>query len=724
MDSEKIKELTSELTAEEKIQMIHGAGFFNTAPVKRLGIPGIIMSDGPMGVRHEIRSDIWEDACETEDFVSYFPSNTAIAATWNPETARKIGKDLGCEARGRGKDVILAPGINIIRTPLCGRNFEYMSEDPQLISAMAVPMIQGIQENDAAACVKHFALNNQEENRMEVNADTDERALREIYLRGFEAAVKKGGVSAVMSAYNRFRGEYCSHSGYLLDEILRKEWGFDGAVISDWGAVHDTKAAAACGLDIEMSTDGDFEHYYLARPLLEAIKSGEVKQEDVDRKIEHILTFMNKIGLFKKDRKSGAYNLAEHRQHILSAAEESVVLLKNESVLPLNKEKLKKIAVIGENAQRLHAAGGGSAEIKALYEISPILGLKMVLGGNTEICYAKGYSSDSTQSEKLRGEAVRLAEECEAVIYFGGLNHDFDSEGFDKKDMKLPYEQDYLIKELLDVCPDTVIVMISGGPAEMGTWIGKAKAVVQSWYAGMEGGTALANILFGISEPSGRLPMTFPSVLGDSPVCAAGQCPGGLQQNSVCHASDLTVHIDGQCPEKISAHIADRCSDDLSVYYKEGIYTGYRYYDKYGVKPQFYFGHGLAYTEFDYESINAESFFEAEPPFIRVRTAVKNIGRRPGTETVQVYMHGHLENMEMPVKELKGFTKLYLEPGECCEAVIDIEARDCSSYDVNTKKFEMWRGEVKIMAAHSAGDIRKECSICFPLKKMKEEKGV
>lgn len=685
MDSEKIKELISELTAEEKIQMIHGAGFFKTAPIKRLGIPEIVMSDGPMGVRHEIRSDIWEDACETEDFVSYFPSNTAIAATWNPETAKKMGEDLGCEARGRGKDVILAPGINIMRTPLCGRNFEYMSEDPQLICAMAVPMIQGIQENDVAACVKHFALNNQEENRMEVNADTDERALREIYLRGFEAAVKKGGVSAVMSAYNRFRGEYCSHNGYLLDEILRKEWGFDGAVISDWGAVHDTKAAAACGLDIEMSTDGDFEHYYLACPLLEALKNGEVKQEDVDRKIEHILTFMNKIGLFKKDRKSGAYNLAEHRQHILSAAEESVVLLKNESVLPLNKEKLKKIAVIGENAQRLHAAGGGSAEIKALYEISPILGLKMVLGGNTEICYAKGYSSDSTQSEKLRGEAVRLAEECEAVIYFGGLNHDFDSEGFDKKDMKLPYEQDYLIKELLDVCPDMVIVMISGGPTEMGTWIEKAKAVVQSWYAGMEGGTALANILFGISEPSGRLPMTFPSVLEDSPAL---------------------------------------CSDDLSVYYKEGIYTGYRYYDKYGIKPRFYFGHGLAYTEFEYESVNAEGFFEAETPFIRVRAAVKNIGRRPGKETVQIYMHGHSEDMEMPVKELKGFAKLYLEPGECREAVIDIEAGECSSYDVNTKRFEMWRGEVKIMAAHSAGDIRKECSICFPLKKMKEKKDV
>lgn len=684
MTQKEICELISQMTLDEKIKMIHGEGFFNTGAVERLSIPSLKMSDGPMGVRHEIKPKVWEDKYETEDFVSYFPSNVAIAATWNKDRAYESGCGLGAEARGRGKDVILAPGINIMRTPLCGRNFEYMSEDPCLISNMVVPLIKGIQENDVAACVKHFAMNNQEEQRMEVDVYTDERSLREIYLRGFESAVKKAGTYSIMSAYNKFRGEHCSHSKYLLDKILRDEWNFDGAVISDWDAVHDTKKAVECGLDIEMGTNSDFDNYNMANPLIEKIKNGEIKESLIDKKIEHIIKFMDKIGMFKEDRKIGTYNSNVHRENILKTAEESVVLLKNEGVLPLQRKKLGKVAVIGDNAQKLHASGGGSAEIKALYEISPILGLKMVLGGDVSVEYERGYSQDTEKSEILKQSALELAKNSDTVIYIGGLNHDYDSEGLDRKDMKLPYNQDELISELLEVNPNTIIVMVSGSPVEMYKWIDKAKAVVQSWYAGMEGGFALAEVLLGKVNPSGKLPVTFPLKLGDSPAHCLGEYPGS----------------------------------DKKVHYNEGIYTGYRYYDKNSVKPLFCFGHGLSYTNFEYNSIDSQFVEVDNKKYVRVKVSVKNIGDRDGYETVQIYMSGNCGNMDMPVKELKGFEKVFLKASEEKEVVIDIDVDDCMSYSEEKESFEYWNDEVKIMAGSSSCDIKRECVLCFALKKM------
>lgn len=681
MNEKEMKVLISQMTLEEKIGMIHGAGFFCTAPVKRLGIPALVMSDGPMGVRHEINSQVWEPQYETEDYVSYFPSNVAIAATWNPQRAYESGQGLGAEARGRGKDVILAPGINIMRTPLCGRNFEYMSEDPCLISKMAVPLIKGIQENDVAACVKHFAVNNQEEQRMEIDARTDERSLREIYLKGFEAAVKEGGVFSVMSAYNRFRGEYCAHHQFLIDEVLRKEWGFDGAVISDWGAVHDTDKAAACGLDIEMSTDPDFDHYFMAAPLLEKVKSGEISEARIDEKVEHILHFMDKIGMFKEHRKTGEYNTPRHRENILKTAEESVVLLKNEGILPINKENTGRIAVIGENAQKLHAPGGGSAEIKALYEISPILGLKMLLGGNSDIRYAAGYSECGDQAEQLKKEALELAKDSDTVIYIGGLNHDYDTEGLDRKDMKLPYGQDELISGLLEICPNMIIVLVSGSPVEMNSWIHRAKAVVQSWYSGMEGGFALAKVLTGAVNPSGKLPVTFPVCLEDSPAHCLGEYPGNDQ-----------------------------------VVYNEGIYTGYRYYDKYKIKPQFPFGHGLSYTTFEYGLPRVEVSESGDSMIVYV--PVKNTGTCDGWETVQLYMCGKYNDLDMPVKELKGFNKIFLKAGEEKDAVISVTPEDCMSYDDAAGKFVHWQGDIRVLVGSSSADIRKECTVCFPMKKM------
>jgi beta-glucosidase len=468
---EAIEKLVGEMTLEEKISMCHGSGIFHTAAVERLNIPALKMSDGPMGVRKEY-NDNWEEIGNSEDFDSYLPSNTALAASWNRELAHESGSVLGDEARGRGKDIILAPGINIQRTPLCGRNFEYMSEDPYLVSQMVVPFIKGVQENDVAACVKHFALNNQETERLNVNVEVDERTFREIYLPGFDAAVNKANSYTIMGAYNKFRGEHCSHNDYLLNKILKDEWNYDGVVISDWGAVHDTYEAAYNGLDIEMNVSNNFNEYFMADPLIEKVKSGEIEEKVIDEKVKRILTLMFRLRMFSENRYKGTYNTAEHREKALKTARESVVLLKNEgNLLPFDERKIKTLAVIGDNADKLHSNGGGSAEIKALYELSPLMGIKMVLGGNAEVNFARGYSEKEEDREKLMAQAVAAAKKADAVIIVGGLNHDFDSEGFDRADMKLPYGQDELIKRILEVNRNTAVVMFSGSPVEMGEWI-------------------------------------------------------------------------------------------------------------------------------------------------------------------------------------------------------------------------------------------------------------
>lgn len=388
---EEAEELMRRLTLDEKIGMIHGAELFRTAPVERLGIPALTMSDGPMGVRQEFEPASWKSVGNQDDYVTYLPCNSALASTWNRELAGLTGEVLGAEARGRGKDVILGPGVNIKRSPLCGRNFEYFSEDPYLTKEMAVPYIRGVQNWDVAACVKHFAANNQETQRLWVDVKIDEKALREIYLPAFYDAVKKGNAYTVMGAYNKLYGEHCCQSGFLLNGILREEWGYDGVVISDWGGVHDTEAAAKSGLDIEMSVTDDFDEYCMAGPLKKAVEEGRVSEKVIDEKVIHILMLMKRLHMLDGDRKSGAYNTPGHRQAALDVARESVVLLKNSGGrLPLSPEKSKEILVIGENADRMHAPGGGSAEIKALYEITPLMGIKMLLGGNTKVTYEIG----------------------------------------------------------------------------------------------------------------------------------------------------------------------------------------------------------------------------------------------------------------------------------------------------------------------------------------------
>lgn len=719
MTKDKIEKLIAQLTLQEKVDMIHGNDFFSTKGVERLGIPPFKTSDGPRGVRKDFRNASWKEVGLSYDYVSYLPCNTAFAATWNRALAHCTGKLLGKEARGRGKDMILAPGINIMRSPLCGRSFEYMGEDPYLVSELVVPLIQGVEENDVAACVKHYAVNNQETRRLEVDVEVSERALREIYLPGFEAAVKKGKVKGIMGAYNKLRGTHCCHHKYLFEEVLRKEWGFEGITVSDWGGVHDTKEALLNGLDMEMSVTNDFENYYMANPLLQMIERGEVDKKTalakIDNKVRHILNVMNKLHMLDGERNAGSYNDYSDKAALRQAARESIVLLKNEkNILPLDKKKIKKLLVVGENANRQHAPGGGSAEIKALYEITPLMGIHMLLGGNTEIVYKPGYynedigniwantgdsengqadslNQDSVESpapntltvseekkqyqqemnQKYMEEALEAAKDVDAVIFVGGLTHDFDTEGQDRVNMKLPYGQDRLISELLKIRPDTVVTLVAGSPVDMSVWLDNAPSLIYSWYAGMEGGIALAEVIFGDTNPSGHLPETFPMSEQDCPAVVLGEFPGGDQ-----------------------------------VHYSEDIFVGYRYYDTYDVPVAFPFGYGLSYTDFVMTGIRAEVLEDTvESKAVKVSFDISNIGERAGAAVAQIYVADKYPKVKKAAKELKAFEKIYLEAGETREISLMLEREAFTYYDEASHSFRADAGSYMLLLAKNAEEI-------------------
>lgn len=721
-----IEKLIKKLTLEEKLAMIHGAALFSSGGVERLGIPGVVSSDGPMGVRAEFMKDRWIPSGNNDDNVSYLPSNSALASTWNTERAHDMGHVLGEEARGRGKDVILAPGINIKRDPKCGRNFEYMSEDPKLAASMAVPFVQGVQENDVAACVKHFAVNCQETDRLMVDEDVDDRTLYEIYLPAFKAAVQEGNAYSIMGAYNKLNGYHCCENKNLLDLILRGEWGFDGTVISDWGGVHKTKEAAECSMDMEMSVFPDFDEYKLANPLKELIEKGEVSESVVDAKVRNILRMMYRlkmIGRHAGERKAGAYNTSEHREAILKTAEESMILLQNEeNILPLDAKKIKKLVVVGQNAAKIHSDGGGSAEIKSLYEICPLMGLKTYLGGNTEVKYVKGYyvpekpktfdqnwqatSLDDLENtnvglavrdeehqeenwkredeerlaklekekveiheknQKLFAEALEAVKDADAVIYVGGLNHDIDSEGFDRSDMKLPYEQDILIEELLKVRSDMIVTFVGGSPVEM-PWRNHAKAILWSYYAGMETGNAFAKILFGDVNPSGKLAETFPKRYEDTATGRNGQFG-------------------------VRGHIK----------LEEGLYYGYRHHDKERIAPAFCFGHGLSYTTFEYSGLTMKA---EKGKHVKLSFTVKNTGKREGAEVVQVYVAPIAAKVDRPVKELKVFDKVELAPGKSKKVTLTLRQEDFAYFDEHLHDFIADAGDYEILVGASCDDIR------------------
>ncbi len=700
---ERVEDALGRLTLEEKVALLHAQSKFSSAGVARLGIPEIWTTDGPHGIRPEVLWDKWEQAGWTNDSCVAFPALTCLAATWNPDMAQLYGRSIGEEARYRNKAVLLGPGVNIYRTPLNGRNFEYMGEDPYLASRMVVPYVQGVQQNGVAACVKHFALNNQEINRSTLDVVVDDRALYEIYLPAFKAAVQEGKAWAIMGSYNLYKGQHCCHNKYLLKDILKGEWGFDGVVISDWGGTHDTEQAIANGLDLEFGTwtnglssgaRNAYDNYYLAQPYLQRLKDGRASMEELDDKVRRVLRLAFRT-VMNTGSPLGSMRSPEHYAAARQIGEEGIVLLQNKhSVLPVDLTRVRKIAVIGENALKMMTVGGGSSSLKAQHEISPLEGIRRQVGDKAEVIYARGYVGDETgeyngvvtgqnlketrSAAELKAEAVKVASEADCVIFIGGLNKSDgqDCENTDRKDLSLPYGQDELIEALAGANTNLIVVNISGNAVAM-PWAGKVAAIVQGWYLGSEAGTSLAAVLMGDVNPSGKLPFTFPARLEDVPAHSLGQ------------------------------YSAVRSKDVTTVQYNEGIFVGYRWTDRQKkVQPLFSFGHGLSYTTFEYGKPVVDKREMKADEQLTVTVPVKNTGSREGKEVVQLYIRDKKSSVERPVKELKGFCKVSLKPGEEKEVSFTIDRSALSYFDAGSHQWMAEPGAFEAIVAASATDIR------------------
>ena len=667
----RVNDLLSRLTVEEKISLLHADSKFTTAAIPRLGIPRRWLDDGPLGVREDIGPDTWAPAGRTDDFSTAMPSGICLAATWNPELGYQEGETIGQEARARGKDIMLGPGVNILRTPLGGRNFEYLGEDPVLTSRMCVGYIRGEQAQGVSSCVKHFALNNQEFERGTINVEVDERALREIYLPAFKSAVQDGGVWSVMGAYNQLRGQHCCHNDYLLNQILKGEWGFKGLVMSDWDGAHDTRQAALNGLDLEMGTEKKYDDFFLAQPYFDLLKKGELPLAGLDEKVRRNLRVMFASHVFDSQRQTGSLNTSAHEQIARHVAEEGIVLLKNENhLLPLDQAQIKTIAVIGENAIRLHAHGGDSSGIKAFYEITPLQGIVNQVGTSVNLLFSEGYRKEGGADLKKR--AIAAAKLADVVVYIGGLNHDkgFDCEGADRADLKLPYGQDELIQEIVAANPKTIVVL-EGTMVEMNDWLDKVPALLQAWYPGMEGGNALARVLFGDVNPSGKLPATFPKKLADSPAHALGNYPG----------------------------------TNGTVTYAEGVLVGYRWFDTKHIEPQFPFGFGLSYTTFKYSDLKLKTG-DGTNEMATAQFEIENTGERAGAEVAQLYVHENNPRLPRPEKELKGFKKVFLQPGEKQIVSIPLTGSAFAYYDPALKGWVAQPDSFEILIGGSSRDLR------------------
>lgn len=700
---ERVEDALGRLTLKEKIALIHAQSKFSSAGVPRLGIPEAWMTDGPHGIRPEVLWDEWDQAGWTNDSCVAYPALTCLAATWNPDMALLYGKSIGEEARYRNKTVLLGPGVNIYRTPLNGRNFEYMGEDPYLASRMVVPYVQGVQQNGVAACVKHFALNNHEVNRHTTNVVVDDRALYEIYLPAFKAAVQEGQAWAIMGAYNLYKGQHACHNQYLLNDILKGEWGFDGVVVSDWGGVHDTDQAITNGLDMEFGswTDGlsngasnAYDNYYLAMPYLQRISQGKVGTRELDDKVRRVLRLAFRTSM-NPHRPYGSILSPEHYEAARRIGEEGIVLLKNKNgVLPIDLGKAKKIAVVGENAVKMMTVGGGSSSLKVQRELSPLDGIRQRVGNRSEVVYARGYVGDATgeyngvvtgqnlkddrSPEELIAEAVRVASDADYVIFIGGLNKSAgqDCEDADRKGLNLSYGQDEVISALAKANKNLIVVNISGNAIAM-PWISEVPAIVQDWYLGSEAGSAIAAVLMGDVNPSGKLPFTFPVRLEDNPAHAVGEYTG------------------------------ERSKGVIDVKYNESIFVGYRWTDKQKkVKPLFPFGHGLSYTTFAYGKPTADRKSLSADGTLTVKVTVKNTGARPGQEVVQLYVSDKKSSLPRPVKELKGFRKIQLAPGEEKEVAFTIDKSALSFFDDARHAWVAEPGKFEAIIAASAEDIK------------------
>lgn len=702
---QRVEDALSRMTLEEKVALCHAQSKFSSPGVPRLGIPELWMSDGPHGVRMEINWNDWGHSNWTNDSITAFPALTALAATWNPEMSALYGKSLGEEARYREKDVMLGPGVNIYRTPLNGRNFEYMGEDPYLAGEMVVPYITEMQKNGVAACVKHFALNNQEKWRGTVDVDVSDRALYEIYLPAFKKAVEDGKVWSIMGSYNRFEGQHACHNKRLLQDILRGEWNFDGAVITDWGGAHDTKEAALNGLDIEMgsftnglTSESDFGYndYYLADPYLNMLKSGEVPMSTVDDKARNILRLIFRTAMNTR-KPFGSKTTEEHYAAAKRIGDESIVLLKNSGILPLDPAKYRNVLVVGDNATRVLTDGGGSSELKVKDYVSPLEAIKAIYGPGVK--YAKGYEAGRSMYERedtipesvqaaLREEAVRMAKDADVVIYIGGLNKNAwqDCEGTDRREYELPFGQNLLIEELVKVNPNVVVANISGNAYEM-PWVKSVPAILHTSYLGTMGGASIADVISGKVNPSGKLPYSIPVRLADNGAMSFGtESYPGIEMGG----GDKRQGWGNNPVQK----------------YKEDILVGYRWHDTKKLPALFPFGHGLSYTQFEYGKPVVSSTKIGPDGKITVDVPVTNKGDREGSEVVELYISDLKSSVLRPVKELKGFDKVSLAPGETKTVSFEILPEALKYFDEKSHSWVAEPGKFKALIGASSTDIR------------------
>ena len=698
---QRIDDALARMTLDEKIAVIHAQSKFSSPGVKRLGFPDLWTDDGPHGVRPDVLWDEWEQAGQTNDSCVAFPALSCLAATWNPCLSKLYGESLAEEALYRGKNVMLGPGVNINRTPLNGRNFEYMGEDPWLASRMVVPYIQGLQSKGVAACVKHYALNNDEEYRHQVNVIVSDRALHEIYLPAFKAAMQEGGAWAIMGSYNLYQNQHNCHNTTLLNKILKQDWGFDGVVISDWGGCHDTEEAIKNGLDLEFGswTDGltmgatnAYDNYYLALSYKKMIQEGKYSTKELDEKVRRVLRLFYRTTM-NRQRPFGFLCSESHYEAALKIAQEGIVLLKNDrEVLPV--KNAKRILVVGENAIKMMTVGGGSSSLKVQKEILPLDGIKARFA-EAEVDFARGYVGDTVQSyngvtvgrslydlrsaEELTAEAVAKAKDADVVIFIGGLNKSNyqDCEGHDRQTYGLPYGQDQLIEALVKANPNLVYVNISGNAVAM-PWAAKVPAIVQGWFVGSEAGEALASVLAGDVNPSGKLPFTWYERLEDCGAHATGSYPGTWREDH---------------------QIIDET-------YKEDIFVGYRWTDKQKIKPLFPFGYGLSYTTFQVSNLRTDKKEMTATDQLTITADVKNIGSMAGAEVLQLYISDTKSSLQRPVKELKGFKKVYLEPGETQQVSFTIDCSALSFYDDKTGDWTAEPGEFVAMVNNSSAPTK------------------
>lgn len=703
----RVEDALSRMTTCEKVSLLHAQSKFCSPGVQRLGIPELWTTDGPHGIRPEVLWDEWDQAGWTNDSCVAFPALTCLAATWNPEISELYGKSIGEEARYRNKSILLGPGVNIYRTPVNGRNFEYMGEDPYLAGRMVVPYIHGVQSNGVATCVKHYALNNQELNRHTTNPIVDDRTLYEIYLPAFKAAVKEGGTWTIMGAYNYFRGEHACHNDLLLNKILKGEWGFDGAVVSDWGGTHDTRQAITNGLDLEFGswTNGltagasnAYDSYYLAKPYLDLIENGTVGTEELDDKARRVLRLIFRTSMNPK-RGFGSLCSDEHYAAARRIGDEGIVLLKNKSdVLPMNITEGARVLVVGENAVKMMTVGGGSSSLKVQHEISPLDGLRAALDGIATVDYERGYVGDVTgeyngvttgqdlsesrTAEQLIADAVAKAREADYVVFVGGLNksNNQDCEDTDRAGLGLPYNQDAVIEALARANRNLIVVNISGNAVAM-PWVDSVPAIVQAWYLGSEAGNSIADVLLGKVNPSGKLPFTFPVRLEDVGAHATGSYPGTRRADA----------------------------DIYDLPYEEGILVGYRWHDTRNIRPLFAFGHGLSYTTFSYGRLSADRESINPGESITFTIPVTNTGNRAGAEIVQLYISDNEASVMRPAKELKNFAKVYLQPGETKEVSFTVSAGGLAFFDAENHNWVAEAGKFKAHAAAAADNIKSTC---------------